>query len=109
MSFEKMNNGFIVDGLMSVYNDKVKQMLKDLSLNYTIKEGSKAVSLDELYNKYCISDLVFDDSSVVKKKKRKKNKQLAKDELCMAKKRMDVNVQDEEKMVMNIVVSIWVI
>ena len=86
MSFEKMNNGFIVDGLMSVYNDKVKQMLKDLSLNYSIKNGSTAVSLDELYNKYCISDLEFDDSSIVKKKKRKKNKQLAKDELCMAKK-----------------------
>lgn len=87
MSFEKMNNGFIVDGLMSVYNNKVKEMLKDLSNKYSIKDGTKLISTEELYEKYCINDIVFEETtSVVKKKKRKKNKQLSKDELCMAKK-----------------------
>ena len=64
-----MNNGFIVDGLMSVYNNKLKEVLKDLSLTYSIKDnGKKVISLDELYDKYCISDLVLEDTTTVKKK-----------------------------------------
>ena len=87
MSFEKMNNGYIVDGLMSVYNSKLKEVLKDLSLTYSIKDnGKKNITLDELYEKYCLNDLVLEEVTAPKKKRRKKNKQLEKTELCMAKK-----------------------
>lgn len=86
MSFEKMNSGYLIDGLMSVYNDKLKEVLKDLSLSYSIKDNGKQIGLEELYKKYSINDLVFEESAPTKKKKRKKNKQLDQSELCMAKK-----------------------
>jgi len=75
MSFEKMNNGFIVDGLMSVYNNKVKEMLKDLANKYSIKDGTKSISTEELYEKYCINDIVFEETTSVVKKKKEKEKQ----------------------------------
>ena len=83
MSFEKMNNGYIVDGLMSVYNSKLKEVLKDLSLTYTIKDnGKKNISLDELYDKYCLNDLVLEEATAPKKKRRKKANEMLIDYIC---------------------------
>jgi hypothetical protein len=83
MNYKKLENGFLIDGLRDMINKQMKKALEDLSLNYSIKNNGKIVSLNELYEKYCIDDLKID---YTKKKKRKKNKQLSKDELCMAKK-----------------------
>ena len=83
MNCNKIDNSLLIDGLRDMINKQMKKALEDLSLNYSVKNNGKNVTLDELYEKYCIDDLKID---YTKKKKRKKNKQLGKDELCMAKK-----------------------
>jgi len=77
---DKINGEFILNSLALIFNNKLKQVLEEISNTHNI-------NLDNLVTKYCTKDISIADLAItIKKKKRKKNRILDKDELCMAKK-----------------------
>ena len=77
---EKIDGDFIIGSLTLAFNNKLKNILLDISSSYNIDSA-------KLINKYCNNNINAGDLAIsIKKKKRKKNRILGKDELCMAKK-----------------------
>ena len=77
---ETINGEFILNSLTVIFNNKLKHILNEISVNYNI-------NIDTLVQKYCEPNLSISDLALpIKKKKRKKNRILDKNELCMAKK-----------------------
>ena len=77
---ETINGEFILNSLTVIFNNKLKHILNEISVNYNI-------NIDSLVQKYCEPNLSISDLALpIKKKKRKKNRILDKNELCMAKK-----------------------
>ena len=77
---DKINGEFILNSLALIFNNKLKQVLEEISNTHNI-------NLDNLVAEYCAKDISIADLSItIIKKKRKKNRILDKDELCMAKK-----------------------
>tara|TARA_B100001093_G_scaffold442236_1_gene443825 strand:+ start:1462 stop:1962 length:501 start_codon:yes stop_codon:yes gene_type:complete len=77
---DKINGEFILNSLSLIFNNKLKQILTDISVTYNI-------NLDSLVSKHCDENISISDLALtIKKKKRKKNRVLDKNELCMAKK-----------------------
>lgn len=70
------SNTYIVDSLNSIFNQKLKPILKHISEN-------NSLCLEELYELYITGDPIKFTNEV---KKRKQNKKLSPCELCMARK-----------------------
>ena len=77
---EKIDGDFIIGSLTLAFNNKLKNILLDISSSYNIDSA-------KLINKYCNNNINAGDLAIsIKKKKGKKNRILGKDELCMAEK-----------------------
>jgi len=74
----KMDDNFVIKSLASIYNNKLKDVLTDISSNYSINK-------EKLFGKYLSEDIKF-NVELFQKRKRKQNKKLAENELCMARK-----------------------
>ena len=77
----KINNDIIVNGLQTIFNNHLNQILVDIASTHSLE-------LDTLYDKYITNNSInMDLNSVFQKKRpRKKNKIVSKVELCMARK-----------------------
>ena len=74
----KMDDNFVIKSLASIYNNRLKDILTDISSNHSINK-------EKLFCKYLSDDIKF-NVDLFQKRKRKQNKQLAENELCMARK-----------------------
>jgi len=74
----KMDDNFVIKSLASIYNNKLKDILTDISSNHSINK-------EKLFGKYLSEDIKF-NVDLFQKRKRKQNKKLAENELCMARK-----------------------
>ena len=73
------NTGYIVTSLNSIYNIKLKEILAEISKDYSL-------NYEKLQSKYIKDENININMELMHKRKRKKNKQLACNELCMARK-----------------------
>lgn len=74
------DNNYLLSSLSYVFNNRLKSILQQIANVYDINE-------EELVSSYLISGAsLVDINTETPKRKRKKNKQLQKDELCMARK-----------------------
>lgn len=73
------DNGYILSAISSVFNSKLKDILTQISSDYSLNK-------DKLISKYVQNDNISMNIDIVQKRKRKKNKQLTGSELCMARK-----------------------
>tara|TARA_B100000497_G_C7695385_1_gene424494 strand:- start:1217 stop:1750 length:534 start_codon:yes stop_codon:yes gene_type:complete len=74
-----LNNEVLMNGLLQIYNSHVERMLDNIAVDYNL-------SAQELKNKYIQENNVDFNIFSKTKRPRKKNKQVTKDELCMARK-----------------------
>lgn len=74
------DNNYLLSSLNCIFNNKLKSILTEISDKYNINK-------EALIANYLVLDgSVVDLGNASPKRKRKKNKQLQKDELCMARK-----------------------
>lgn len=74
-----LNNEVLMNGLLQIYNSHVEIMLDNIASEYNL-------SASALKDKYIHQNNVDFNIFAPKKRPRKKNKQVTKDELCMARK-----------------------
>lgn len=79
ISETKFNTNYILTALSSIYNNKLKDILIEIATDNSLNK-------DKLLNKYIVGDNMSINLDILQKRKRKKNKQLALNELCMARK-----------------------
>ena len=74
-----LNNELLLNGLLHIYNSHIETMLKNISEEYNI-------DLESLKQKYLQQNEIDFNVFAPKKRARKKNKQVTKEDLCMARK-----------------------
>ena len=100
---EKLMRRFYHGSLTLAFNNKLKNILLDISSSYNIDSA-------KLINKYCNNNINAGDSAIsIKKEKRKKNRIFKEKMNYVAKKRTVINVRDAEKTITNFAVSISII